>query len=234
MNKLTRPQLCLVTDPAAPDLLHRVETALQAGISMLQLRGHQLSAAQLYRFALQLRPRCQEHGVTFIVNDRLDVGLAVQADGVQLGAHSLPLPVARQIVVQYPQTDQKQRECLMPPPTGPDAGDCTRTMPNRSSNFALGASVHTLSEAQEAVAHGADFLLVGTIFATPSHPGEPGTGPALLNAIKRIYPTQPVLAIGGINALNARDVMEAGADGIAVISAILQAADVTSAVKALR
>ncbi len=201
MSRLTRPQLCLVTDPTAPDLLRLVETALQVGITMLQLRGHQLSAAQLYRLAQQLYPRCQDYGATFIVNDRLDVGLAVRADGFQLGAHSLPLLAARRIV---------GTACL------------------------LGASVHTSSEAQEAVAHGADFLLAGTIFASASHPGEPGAGPALLNAIKRACPAQPVLAIGGINALNARDVMEAGADGVAVISAILQAADVTSAVKALR
>ncbi|HWS82674.1 MAG TPA: thiamine phosphate synthase [Ktedonobacteraceae bacterium] len=199
--ELRRLQLCLITDPTIPNLPEIVEVALAAGVTMLQLRGHQLSAAELYALALQLRPRCQEYGAAFIVNDRLDVGLAVNADGFQLGKRSLPLPVARQVV---------------------------------GRRYLLGASVHSLEEAQAAVTDGADFLLAGTIFASPSHPGEPTSGPGLLREIKQIYPSGFVLAIGGITAANAKQVMEAGADGVAVISAIFGAKDVRKAIEKIR
>lgn len=196
-----RPQLCLVTDPNVPDLVEKVETALAAGVTMLQLRGHTLSAAQLYHLAQTLHPHCQRYGASLIVNDRLDVGLAVGAHGFQLGTHSLPLAVARRIVGQ---------------------------------EYLLGASVHTLEQARQAVSEGADFLLAGTIFASASHPAGPISGPDLLLAIKQAFPAVPLLAIGGMSVNTARQVMEAGADGIAVISAILGATDVAQAVKMLR
>ena len=197
---LRAPQLCLVTDPLLPDLVSRVEQALAAGVTMLQLRGHTLSAAQLYALATQLRPLCRARGVTYIVNDRLDIGLALQADGFQLGKHSLPLAVARQLV-----------------------GD----------EALLGASVHTLEEAQAAYAAGADFLLAGTIFPSPSHPGEPTAGPDLLRAIKQTLPDSFVLAIGGITPATADQALAACADGLAVISAVLNAPNVGEAVRDL-
>ena len=199
--ELRRPQLCLITDPTVPNLLEIVEVALAAGVTMLQLRGHQLSTAELYALALQLRPHCQQYGAAFIVNDRLDIGLAVNADGFHLGKRSLPLPIARQVVG-------------------------TRSL--------LGASVHSLEEAQAVVTDGTDFLLAGTIFASPSHPGEPTSGPDLLRKIKQMYPACFVLAIGGITAANAKQAIEAGADGVAVVSAIFGAKDVRKAVEEIR
>lgn len=195
--ELRRPQLCLITDPTVPHLPEIVETALAAGVTMLQLRGHQISAADLYALALKLRPYCRQHGAAFIVNDRLDVGLAVNADGFQLGKRSLPLHIARQMV---------------------------------GTHYLLGASVHSLQEAQAAVTNGADFLLAGTIFASPSHPEELTSGLALLHAIKQAIPACFVLAIGGITAATAKQTMAAGADGVAAISAILATRDVGKAV----
>ncbi len=201
--ELKRPQLCLITDPTILNLPEIVEKALAAGVTMLQLRGHQLSAAELYSLAMQLRPLCQQYGASFIVNDRLDVGLAVEADGFQLGKRSLPLRIARQVV---------------------------------GTRYLLGASVHSLEDAQAAVADGADFLLAGTIFASSSHlgAGEPTSGPGLLRAIKQAFPSCFVLAVGGITAATARQAMGAGADGVGVISAILKAKDVQKAVEELR
>jgi thiamine-phosphate diphosphorylase len=199
--KLSRPLLCLITDPTMPDLVQAVEIALSAGINMLQLRGHQLFAADMYALALSLRPLCQRYSAAFIVNDRVDVGLAVRADGFQLGRRSLPLPVVRQLI---------------------------------GEDYLLGASVHSREEAQAAVAHGADFLIAGTIFSSRSHPGQPVSGPDLLCAIKQALPAHPLLAVGGITQENAGRVMEAGVDGIAVISAILGAANVARAVQELR
>jgi thiamine-phosphate pyrophosphorylase len=168
---------------------------------MLQLRGHQLSGAELYALAQQLRPFCQQHGAAFIVNDRLDVGLAVEADGFQLGKRSLSPQVARQVV---------------------------------GTRYLLGASVHCLEEAQVAINSGADFLLAGTIFASPSHPGGLASGLGLLHAIKQTWPTCFVLAVGGITTETVKLAMEAGADGVAVISAIVGAEDVRKAVEELR
>lgn len=198
--ELKFPLLCLVIDPERPHLEESVAQALSAGVGMVQLRGHHLTAAQLYALARTLRPLCRSHQAVFLVNDRLDVGLACGADGFQLGTRSLPLSVARALVGDGP---------------------------------LLSASVHTLAEARAAVAQGADLLLVGTIFASPSHPGTTGSGPALLTAIKRALPDVPLLAIGGISRTNARRVMRAGADGIAVISAIFDAPDIPQAVNEL-
>ncbi len=198
---LERPQLCLITDPEIPNLLERIDEALAAGITMLQLRGHQLSLDQFSQLAQILGPRCQRHGVTFIVNDRLDAGLAVHSDGFQLGIRSLPLAKARHLV-------------------GEDA--------------LLGMSIHSLEEAKEAITNGADFLFAGTIFASTHHPEGPEKGPALIHAIKHALPQSRLLAIGGITPANAQLVMEAGADGIAVISAILKAPNVAHSVQELR
>ncbi|MBE3560472.1 MAG: thiamine phosphate synthase, partial [Ktedonobacteraceae bacterium] len=98
ISVLQRPQLCLVTDPAVARLEAIVEQALAAGITMLQVRGHQLDAAYLYALTCRLCPLCHQYGALCIVNDRLDVGMAVKADGFQLGRRSLPLSVAREVV----------------------------------------------------------------------------------------------------------------------------------------
>lgn len=203
---LTYPVLCLITDPDVSDLAARVEAAVSAGVNMVQLRGHTLSAAELYRLALVLRPLCHRYRAVFIINDRIDVGLVTGVDGFQLGARSLPLAIARQLV---------------------------------GEDYLLGVSVHSCEEALSARAGGADFLLAGTIFASHTHPDEQPCGTDLLYAIRKEAPCRdrsvcPLLAIGGITQENARRVMQAGADGIAVITAILGAANVKQAVNGLR
>ena len=89
----------------------------------------------------------------------------------------------------------------------------------------IGRSVHSVDGATEAQASGADFLLVGTMFATRSHPGEEPSGPGLLERIRATGVQSPLLAIGGITAENVSQVMQAGADGAAVITAILASDD---------
>jgi thiamine-phosphate diphosphorylase len=199
-----RPLLCLVTDERHPALVEVARQALEAGIDLLQLRGPGLSAARLYELATILGPLARQHGARLIINDRLDVALAVGADGVQLGRRSLPLAVARSLCQRWGQS------------------------------LLLGASVHSLAEAEEAVAAGADYLLAGTIFPSPSHPGQAGAGPTLLRQLRDRWPRLPLLAIGGLSAANAAQAIAAGADGIAVISAIYGAASVAQAVDALR
>ena len=201
MGKLTlpHPTLCLITDPAVPDLVTKVEAALSAGVNMVQLRGHQLQAIELYRLALALHPLCQHYQAAFIVNDRIDVGLLAGADGFQLGTRSLPLAAVRLLI---------------------------------GEEYLLGASVHSCEQALAAAGE-ADFLLVGTIFSSSTHPGEPPCGTRLLYEIKQLLPTYPLLSVGGITSTNAGQAMQAGADGIAVITAILSAANVEQAVSEL-
>jgi thiamine-phosphate pyrophosphorylase len=88
----------------------------------------------------------------------------------------------------------------------------------------VGRSVHSVAEAQAAEVEGADFLLVGTVYATASHPGKVPEGPALLEAVAAAV-RLPFYAVGGITAANAADCIRRGAHGIAVIRAITEAAD---------
>ena len=88
----------------------------------------------------------------------------------------------------------------------------------------VGRSVHSVEEAVAAESDGADYLMLGTIYGTASHPGSAPSGPGLIEAVKARVRTH-VYAIGGINASNAGEAMRAGADGVAVIRSILGAPD---------
>lgn len=201
-QKLKPPILCLVTDREAchgRPLAEVVGAAVGAGAGMVQLRDRGLPAKELLTLGEQLLLVVRAGGALLVVNDRVDVAIALGADGVHLGAGSLPLRVARDLV-----------------------GD--RTL--------VGASVHGVDEAVRAQAEGADYLIVGTIFATPSHPGVVPAGPRLIAEVARRVAI-PVLGIGGIDASNAGQVMAAGASGAAAITAIQSAPDVAGATSAL-
>ena len=96
------PRLYLISDrrqiPAGKDLLGMTAELLQTGIRMFQLREKDLPAAQLYPLALKLRQLTRQHNCLFLINDRIDLALAADADGVQLGNHSVPTAVARQLL----------------------------------------------------------------------------------------------------------------------------------------
>ena len=100
----------------------------------------------------------------------------------------------------------------------------------------IGRSVHTVGGARTAADGGADFLLVGTMFATGSHPGEEPSGPGLLRRIgdAGVGVGVPLLGIGGITADNAGAVLDAGAAGVAVISSVLGSSDPESAANRIK
>jgi len=178
--------------------LEVVARAIEGGATCIQLREKDLATRELFSLAEQLRKLTREKGVTFIVNDRLDVALAAGADGVHLGQDDLPLSAARR---------------LMPP------------------GMILGASAGSLQEARQAQAMGASYLGVGAVFMTGTKPdaGKP-IGLENLAAICRGV-NIPVIGIGGINAANAGQVIEAGARGVAVISSVVAADDVAAAAR---
>lgn len=199
---LPQPCLMLVTDRrrchhrALPAV---VATAVDGGVNAVQLREKGLPAGELWELACQLRQVTQGRAL-LLINDRLDVALAVGADGVQLPEDSLPVTAARRV-----------------------SGD----------GLLIGRSVHSLEGAVQAEREGADFLVVGTIFATPSHPDVVPGGAEFL-ALTRSSTRLPLLAIGGIGRDNVREVVAAGADGCAIISAILATADPHRAASELR
>jgi thiamine-phosphate pyrophosphorylase len=177
-----------------------VEAALRGGARAVQLREKDLAPRDLLPLAQEMRQLTQTYGARLLINDRIDVALAVDADGVHLTTASLPGHVARQLL-------------------GPDC--------------LLGVSTHNLAEAQAAAEGGADFIVFGPVFFTPSK--APYGQPIGLNALRavRAAVTLPILAIGGIKKVNLDQVVAAGADGIAVISAVIAADDPTAATEDL-
>ena len=189
-------KLCLVTDrtqTGGRDLIAVVSECLEAGLRAVQVREKDLSTADLARLCRALRAETWRRGALLIVNDRVDVALAVGADGVQRTTASLPITDIRQIA---------------------------------GTRLKIGASVHSLPEAAAAVEAGADWLIFGPIFDTPSQRayGPPQGVAALQRLVGEVGQKLPVLAIGGITPERAWDARLAGAFGVAVISAILGAA----------
>jgi len=180
-----------------------VQAAIDGGVDVVQLREKDLSARDRYELGRDLREMTREAGVPLIVNDRVDIAGAIDADGVHLGDADLPVEVARESL-------------------GEDA------IVGRSVSFREGAH-----EAQRA---GADYLGVGAIYATGSKGDideeEYAIGLDRLESIVEAVDI-PVVGIGGVDASNAGDVAAAGADGVAVITAITGAADPESATRRL-
>jgi thiamine-phosphate pyrophosphorylase len=194
------PRLHVVTDDgvlARPDFADRARAVLAAGGGRLalHLRGPGTAGARMYELARLLRDPAAAAGATLLANDRIDLALAADLDGVHLRERSLTPAVARRLL-----------------PAG----------------RLVGLSVHG-----EAAVHAAerqvDYLVVGTVFATPSHPGRTPGG---LELVERASAAAhgPVLAIGGITPGRVEQVRAAGAHGVAVIGGVWGAADPAEAV----
>lgn len=192
--------LYVILDPSVcPDrpLLDVLKASATAGATIFQYRNKTASMKASYTEALPLRKAAHELGVLFIVNDRCDLALAVDADGVHLGQGDLPLHLARKIM---------------------------------GSAKLIGISTHKPEHVMSATAGGPNYLGFGPIFLPGSKADhDPVVGIEGLKSIRRLT-TLPLFAIGGITADRADEVVRAGADGVAVISAILKAPDISRAV----
>jgi len=166
-------------------LRQQAQLAIAGGATAIQLRDKEMKGRDYYQAALVIKDVCKENNVLFIVNDRLDVALAAEADGVHLGQEDLPLHAAKK---------------LAPP------------------GFIIGISAVNVEQAKLAEKGGADYLGVGDVFGTASKPDAKLTGVDMLKMICQST-SLPCVAIGGINVNNAKIVLNAGAIGIAVISA---------------
>jgi len=202
-ERLEAAKLCLITDPDRDNnlerLLHGVEAALKAGVSLVQYRRKQGNDQQRLLEAQALKTLCCRFEALFIINDRIDLALLVDADGVHLGQDDLPLSEARQLL-------------------GPDR--------------LLGRSTHRLEHLLEAQQEGADYLGVGPVFATQTKRDRSPSGLSWVEEASR-HATVPWFAIGGIDAETIPSVRAAGAQRVAVVSAIMGSNDPEEASRTL-
>lgn len=203
MNASLRSSLAglyVILDPSVcpgrslADILVKVA---EAGTKVVQYRNKSASMKETYAEALALRKIAAARGVAFIVNDRCDLAMAVEADGVHLGQGDLPYGDARKIM---------------------------------GVGKVIGLSTHTPEQIREADRLKPDYVGFGPIFKPGSKQDhDPVVGVQGLQQVRRLT-ALPIFAIGGITVENVGDVMRAGANGVAVISAIVAAPDARQAV----
>ena len=180
----------LITDRkvCSEKLTDTIEQAIDGGVGTVQLREKDLSTSDLYCLAKEIREITERKGANLIINDRVDIAIAVDADGVHLGWQSLETGIVRNMV---------GRDKL------------------------IGFSAHSLVEAERAENSGADYISISPVFDTAKK--DYSIKPLGVGEIRKIKAqiNIPVIALGGINENNVNKVLRNGADGIAVISAIL-------------
>jgi thiamine-phosphate pyrophosphorylase len=177
-----------------------VKEALAGGVRAVQLREKDLPLNALYRLAERLLGLTRAVGAALLINDRVDVAMAVGADGVHLTRRSLPPAEARRLL---------------------------------GEGRLIGMSCHSAADVAEAAEAGADFVVLGPIYATPAKAQYgPPLSPGVLREVREAH-RLPIIAIGGIKAANVPEVIRAGADGVAVISAVMAAVEPASAAREL-
>jgi thiamine-phosphate pyrophosphorylase len=196
--------LYLVTDRGLArgrSTLEIVSAAVHGGATVVQLREKDCSTRDFIEQGLAIQDFLKDHGVPLIINDRVDVAMAVKADGVHLGQTDMPLGLAKKIL-----------------------GD----------TMIIGISAESVQDAIQAEKGGADYLGVSPIYATPT---KTDTAPPLgLKGLREIRKAVrlPIVGIGGLNRNNAAEVIRNGADGVAVVSAIVAADDPEVAARELK
>ena len=172
----------------AHSLHDSIRRAAAAGAGWIQIREKELDSRSLVELARFAIAETRENSVRVLVNDRLDVALAANAAGVHLGEKSLPI----EVVTEWRRSTGRL-------------------------DFLVGVSCHSLESARAAERGGADYIFFGPVFATPSKAafGAPQGTERLREVCASVG--IPVLAIGGVNAENARECIAAGAAGIAAI-----------------
>ena len=167
-----------------------VGAAVRGGVTCVQLREKHCSTRDFIREARSLQPLLQHHKIPLIINDRLDVALAIGADGVHLGQSDMHIGDARRLV---------------------------------GEKMIIGISAENLNDAIVAEQEGADYIGISPVFATDTKVDT--AAPLGLEGISwiRRAVNLPLVGIGGINAGNVREIICAGADGVAVVSAIVSA-----------
>jgi len=174
------------------NLVEVARALVRGGATCLQLRDKEAGSRDLYEEARLLKASLRSLGIPFIVNDRLDIALTVDADGLHLGEEDIPISEARRML---------------------------------GRDKILGASAASVETAIQVEKDGADYIGFGAVFPTDTKEDAQVSGLTLLSRVKQAV-SIPVVAIGGIKRTNAVEVLRAGADGLAIISDLLEAEDV--------
>ena len=195
--------LYLVTDRhwlANRNLEDDVEKAILGGVTMVQLREKNIDNDSFIELAKKVKQVCNKYKVPFIINDNLEVALAVDSDGIHIGQDDLSASLVRQKI-------------------GPDK--------------ILGVSAHNLDEAIAAKKAGATYLGAGAMFSTTTKDNTTNLSIEQLQAITKNVDI-PVVAIGGINYDNCLSLKNCNLAGIAVVSAIMAATNISEAASNLK
>ncbi|MBO8191260.1 thiamine phosphate synthase [Streptomyces oryzae] len=206
-KKLARAQLYLCTDARKEqgDLPEFLDAVLANGVDIVQLRDKGMEAAEELAHLAVFADACRRHGALLAVNDRADVAHAAGSDVLHLGQGDLPVPAARALL-----------------------GD----------ELLIGRSTHAAAEADAALTEpGVDYFCTGPCWPTPTKPGRPAPGLDLVRhtaARTAANPAaRPWFAIGGIDADNLDQVLEAGARRVVVVRALTRADDPGAAAASL-
>ena len=184
--------LMFVTDDRITDgreFLTVLESALKGGLSIVQLREKKLNTKAFYDRAMAVKELCTKYSIPFIINDRIDIALAVNADGVHIGQKDLPVSAARALL----------------------------------GHKIIGWSVSNEEQAAKANQLEIDYIGLSPIFSTKTKIKDLNE-PLGIEGLKKLklISNKPVICIGGVDEKNAASIMQNGADGIAVVSAISQ------------
>ncbi|MFT0813585.1 thiamine phosphate synthase [Synechococcus sp. OH20] len=197
-QRLLAAHLYLVTSPV-PHWLEVVEKSLRGGVTLVQYRRKNLPDREMLWDLRQLRQLCDRYQALMIVNDRVDLALVSQADGVHLGQTDLPVAQARQLL---------------------------------GAQRLIGLSTTNAEELAQALNSGVDYIGVGPVYATPTKAEKPPAGLEYVRlAAEKAH--LPWFAIGGIDPHNLPEVLRAGASRVAVVRALMEAADPTQTARAM-
>ena len=197
-------KLYLVTDrnlSLGRSLEEVVSDAVSGGVTIVQLREKDISTKEFIELALRLKEILKPYDIPLIINDRVDVALAVDADGVHIGQSDMPYETARRLL-------------------GPDK--------------IIGLSVESLQDLEMANSLDVDYVGISPVYGTPTKTdtAEPFGLEGLRKAVE--MSVHPTVAIGGMNASTVGEVMAAGTDGVAVVSAICSAGNIQEATSELK
>jgi len=182
------PKICGITDRAISNLGHDeiVREMIAGGARLIQLRDKEAGGVEFLDAARKSLSLTRAAGAVLIVNDRVEVALTTDADGIHLGQEDMPVEEAREML-----GDEK----------------------------IIGISTHTIDQVKAALETSADYIAVGPVYPTASKADpDPVVGLELVRSARALT-DRPLVAIGGINHDRALEVLSAGADCLAVISA---------------
>ncbi|MFL2072973.1 thiamine phosphate synthase [Marinilactibacillus psychrotolerans] len=203
MEKMKELTLYLVTgryDFSDEEFLNIIETACQNGVTMVQLREKDITTNRFYELAVAVKQITDYHDIPLIINDRVDICLAVDAAGVHIGDDEMPVKVVRSLI---------------------------------GNEKILGVSAKSIERGKKAEKDGADYLGVGAIFPTETKKDPDRTTIETLNNIAEAV-NIPIVAIGGIKESNIETFKHTAISGVAVVSEVMLAEQVSPKVQKLK